>query len=246
MHLENAIDNVTTNGGTRTEDGCITQLLSKLLAHLTRLAVLTFSLTAAFRNGHRRHIGIIRILLHRRPRRIAVLRLGIGNVWSRLLLVVLDENVASREDTLLACTEVLAHPPILVHVLVDSDLVVLLERNITSVRGDVAIQSAGVGKDRLFGSAGYAWGRSVVVGRRRGRVRRRRIVQAHILQLLRRWSRRSSVAGLRGSCVAARWWLCWRCGAVLGSCTQRTGERRLLREGSVDFVKHTLVNDAFF
>jgi hypothetical protein len=45
-NLENAVDKVATNGSTGTEDGCITQLLAKLLTVLLDLArSLAFAVT---------------------------------------------------------------------------------------------------------------------------------------------------------------------------------------------------------
>lgn len=177
--LKDRVHNVATNGSTRTEDGRISQLLSKLLAHLPTLALLTIR-TGLLRHRHGRHVGVVRARL-----RLLLLRLGglvpavrgllrgggvavvaglLGGVAAvggaaaaAVAAAVLGHglDVGLGEDALLAGALVAAHPPVRVHVLVDGDLVVPLEGAVTGVRGLVGVEGPGVGDDGL--------------GRRRGR-----------------------------------------------------------------------------
>jgi hypothetical protein len=57
----------------------------------------------------------------------------------RLLGLLIYEDVVAREDTLLACALIATHPPVLVHILVNGDTVILLERQIATVGSGVAI-----------------------------------------------------------------------------------------------------------
>lgn len=143
-NLKDAVDNVSSNGSTGTENSSVTQLLTKLLAILVHLVVLAISLLSrAFSYGHGRHARIIRVLLRRRTLRVSrvtVLRLSRSlHGLDGLLGLLVHEHVVAREDTLLACALVSAHPPVLVHVFVDSDTIVLLEGQIATVGGGVAV-----------------------------------------------------------------------------------------------------------
>lgn len=163
--LKDAVDNITTNSGTRTKNGSIAELLAKLLTILSNLAIsalLLFSVgrLPTFSNSHGRHIRVVRVLLlrgttlSRRGISILRLRVGGGSVRGRLLLLVLNEDIVPGEYALLAGSGVLAHPPVLIHVLMHNNLVILIERYIAVIRSDVAVQSPCMGKHRLDGSAG--------------------------------------------------------------------------------------------
>jgi hypothetical protein len=124
---------------------------------------------------------------------------------------------------------VLSHPPVLIHVLKHTDLVVLLERDIPIVGALVLVQSTSVGDDGFrVGLPGWqARRRRVVVGRRGGRLG----VDVEIGKGLGRSGR---------SCVRLDG------GGVGGCCSaKRTREGRFLWEGGVDIVVDSLVNHSF-
>jgi len=159
----------------------------------------------------------------------------------RLLHLLVYKHVVAREDTLPASALVATHPPILIHVLVNGDTVVLLEIQIPTISGGVAVQGAGVSNSGLDIAVREArrgclvirgWrggmrldleilessGRSCVGGGRRGRGRRGR-------------------SGLGGSGFL---------GGSGGACrsSERTREGGLRRESGVDSVVDGVVNHA--
>lgn len=162
--LKDAVDNITTNSGTRTKNGSIAELLAKLLTILSNFAISALLLFSVGRlptlsNSHGRHIRVVRVLLMRwtlSRRGISILRLRVrgGSVGGRLLLLVLNEDIVPGEYALLAGSGVLAHPPVLIHVLMHNNLVIFIERHIAVIRSDITVQSPCMGKHRLDGSAG--------------------------------------------------------------------------------------------
>lgn len=156
--LEDAVDDVATNRCTRTEDGGITKLLANLLSIHPNLAVAFAALLRwlALCYRHRRDTSIVWVLLRRwslRLGRVAVcrlLRIGYGS-GSGSLLLLLDEDVVLGEDALQASAVVAAHPPVLIHVFVHVDLVVLVQAQVASIAGIVAVQGSGMGQDGLPG-----------------------------------------------------------------------------------------------
>jgi hypothetical protein len=88
----------------------------------------------------------------------------VGSVGRRGLLV--DLNIRAREDADLTGTGRFALPPLSVHVLSNSDVVVRLERKIAGIVGVVGVQSGRLSKRwvvRLWGRTGRR-----AVGRRSG------------------------------------------------------------------------------
>lgn len=177
--LKNAVDEVASHSSASTKDGSISQLATKLLAILCHLIIALLLMALLGRlplsNSHGRHRRVVWVLLWGRSlvlAGVAILRLSI--LWlsvrhrSRrsLGLAVLDKDVVAGEDALLSGALVLAHPPVLIHVLVDGDPVVLLQRDIAGVGAGVAVEGAGVGNDGL-GCARWRAGRwGVFVGGR--------------------------------------------------------------------------------
>lgn len=126
VDLEDGVDNVTTNRRTSTEDGSITQLLSKLLAvgfHLARLGRRPRLRTARNIEGH------VTVIAGSRRR---------GSVGRHDALLLLAD-VASGENALHAGALVASLPPLVVHVLGDLDLVVGHEGQVAGVLGVVLV-----------------------------------------------------------------------------------------------------------
>lgn len=239
--LEDAVDNVATNRGTSTKDGGVTKLLAKLLAILANLAVargarLTWLAALCYRHG--RNTGIVRVLLRRWSlglSGIAVCRLlwirHRGGSGSGSLLLLLDEDVVLGEDALQAGAVVAAHPPVLVHVFVHVDLVVLLQAQVATITGLVAVQGPGMGQygpasRRTRGEVGCG---SVLV---RGR-RRRDTVDIEILEGLdgRRRGRRRLSGSLGGRAGRAAW--------------SSSAKGRFGGKSGVDRVEGSFIDDAF-
>jgi hypothetical protein len=136
------------------------------------------------------------------------------------------------EDALHAGAVVAAHPPVLVHVLVHVDLVVLFQAQVATIGGLVAVQGPGMGQDGPAGrrARGEVGGRSVLV---RGR-RRRGTVDVEILEGLDR--RRRGRCRLSGS-------LGGRASRAAGG---SSAKGRFGGKGGVDRVEGSFVDDAFF
>jgi hypothetical protein len=115
---------------------------------------------------------VVGVLLRRRTlrvSRVAILRLR--DRRNGLLGLLVDEDVVSGEDTLLSCALVSAHPPILVHVLVHSDTIILLEGQVAAVGSSIAVKGTSVGNSGLDVAWRRARRRSLIVGGWRGRMR---------------------------------------------------------------------------
>lgn len=174
---ENAINNVSANRSSCTENRCITQLLPELLAHLRSFAWRV--LCWLIRHLHRRYRTSIRIT---RSRRLLVLLLSwirgiviraiviaVGTVHASLLIIgrgegrgaVFHADVVLGEDAGLAGADVLALPPLGVEVLGDGDVVVGLEVEVARVRVGVAVEGDDVGD--LVVSRRGRWSRARVV-----------------------------------------------------------------------------------
>lgn len=163
--LKDAVDNVSSDGRASTEDGRITQLLTKLLAHLAGLATAFALALTTLRNRHWGHVCVVGVLLLRWSLRIAVHGLL---WWHRSLVLLLDEDVVAREDALLAGSLVAAHPPVRIHVLVHCDAVVLFKRQVSGVAAHVSVEGAGMGDGGAHVAGGNAGRRCLLVGWRRG------------------------------------------------------------------------------
>ncbi len=133
---EDRIDNLSAKGSTCTEHSRVAQLLAELLSVFLSLRWRTIG-NGLVGDCHRRNTVIVRVawawwrkglsLLARVAAvtasflvAIGILSEGWGRVW-------FDLNVVDREDTLLASSQVLAQPPIGVHVFEDRDIVTNFE-----------------------------------------------------------------------------------------------------------------------
>jgi hypothetical protein len=149
VNLKDAIDNLAANSRTCTEDGRIAELLAKLLALLLRLGGLAGRAGAIA--DVEWHVAVVGRRGERRGRR-----------HDDGLLVL--AHVAGGEDALHAGALVAALPPLVVHVLGDSDFVIGHEREVAGVLRVVLVERRGVGERHGASGGGRHGG---VRGRRR-------------------------------------------------------------------------------
>ena len=163
---KDAVDNVPAERRTGPKDGRVSELLAEFLPVLAHLALrarwqlsLLLWLLLSGRDGHGRDARVVRVLrlllgvpvhwllllLHLRVR----VRLGVSGAEGLVIALRFDEDIVPREDTLQVGPHVSPHPPVLVHVLVDTNAVVLFKGQIAGVGGGVAVEGAGVSDDGL-------------------------------------------------------------------------------------------------